>query len=141
MTVPRSLRAAAVLLALGLTSATAPALAAGPSAHASPAVAANHLQQLTINITTTGSTVWGTVTVRYTYRGHTVQRSTSQALATFAIPRGVTVHLAQRPLNAITWPFEEWTITRGAQTSDRSAAATSFKMTGNYQVTAVYFFN
>jgi len=141
MTFVRSLQATALLLALSSAFAAAPALAAQPSAHAPHAAVAPHLEQLTIRITTTGSTVWGAVTVRYTYHGHTVQRSTSQALSTFEIPHGVTVHLKQQPLNAVTWPFEQWTIIRGGHTSDRAAAVTSFKMTQGYQVTAVYFFN
>lgn len=139
---PRSLRAAGLLLTLAVASAVAPAvLAAGPATRASHVAATQRLQELTIHITATGGTIWGTVTVRYTYQGRTVQRSTNHALTVLQIPRGVTVHLSQRPLDAITWPFEQWTIVRGAQTLDRPAATISFKMSRNYQVTAVYFFN
>jgi hypothetical protein len=130
-----------LLLALSLTSVAAPVLAASPSARASHAPAAVHAQQLTIDITTTGSTVWGTVTARYAYKGHTVSRSTRQSASTFTVPRGVTVHLTQKPLNSVTWPFEQWTIVRGAQTVNRSVGSTTVKVNHNLKVTAVYFFN
>ena len=139
----RSLRTGAgiVLLALGLVSVAAPAaLAAQPTRVVTHAVTAKHTQQLTVNITATGGTVWGTVTVRYTYKGHTVTRATSQTVSTFTIPRGVTVHLQQQPASASSWPFKQWTIGQGAKSSTTGAAALSFKMNHNYQATALYIF-
>jgi hypothetical protein len=138
---PRSLRAGTgiLLLALSLASAAAPvALAAQPSGRVVHSPAAKHTQRLTIHITATGSTVWGTVTVHYAYRGHTVQHSTSQAVSTFTVPRGVTVHLQQQPASASIWPFKQWTIGQGSKASTTGAPALSFKMNHNYQVTALY---
>ncbi|HEX6506900.1 MAG TPA: hypothetical protein VF221_04635 [Chloroflexota bacterium] len=138
---PRSLRAGAgiVLLSLSLASAAAPAvLAAKPSGVVKHSLTARHIQQLTVTITATGGTVWGTVTARYTYQGHTVQRTTSQAVSTITVPRGVTVHLQQRPASASIWPFKHWTVGQGAKASTTGAATLSLKMNRNYQVTALY---
>ena len=86
---------------LGLASVAAPATLAAPlPVGATHARVAQHVQQLTIHITATDGTVWGTDTVRYTYHGRPVQRSTSQAVSTIAVPRGVTAHLMQQPYSA-----------------------------------------
>jgi hypothetical protein len=139
----RSLRTGAgiLLLALGVVSVAAPAALAAQSMGAvTHVVTAKHSQRLTVNITATGGTVWGTVTVRYTFQGHTVTRATSQAASTFTIPRGVTVHLQQQPSSASNWPFKQWTIGQRSKASSTGAAAVSFKMNHNYQATALYIF-
>lgn len=143
MTFPvlRSLRTAfgPALLALGLASVAAPSTLAYPSrVEATHARSAQHVQRLTIHITATGDTVWGTVTVRYTYHGRVVRRSTSQAVSTIALPRGVTVHLTQQAYSTSSWPFKQWTVTEGQRSSILGASTVTLKANRNYQVTALY---
>lgn len=139
----RSLRAGAgiAVLALSLTSAAAPmALAAQPAHATAHSSTAKHAQQLTINITATGGTVWGSVSVQYVYQGHTVKKTTNQAHSTFSIPRGVTVHVVQQPSSASNWPFKQWTIGQGSKNSTTGASTVAIKVTHNVQLTAVYVF-
>jgi predicted lipoprotein with Yx(FWY)xxD motif len=73
-------------------------------------LAAAPAERLSVNITTTGGTVWGRVIVRYIFGGRLVGLSCVQASCSFIVPGGVKVHLRQLPTNTTTWPFREWLV-------------------------------
>lgn len=102
-------------------------------------LAATPARRLTIHITTTGGTVWGKVTVRYSFRHHVKRHSCARASCTFAIPSGFTLHLSQSPTNSSTWPFSRWLMHQsGSRTRPLKGRAPSFKFTRNSTLTAVY---
>jgi|GEM_PF-5349371 len=76
---------------------------------------------LTVDITTTSGTTWGTVDVRY---GST-SKTASGASQTYTVPCGSSVSLTQSATSQATWPFSDWTI------SGDGSAAPSSPATGN----------
>jgi predicted lipoprotein with Yx(FWY)xxD motif len=94
--------------------------------------------KLTVRITTTGSTVWGKVTVRYQSGGRTVTRTCAATSCRFAVPVGVTAHFSQSPANAATWPFHVWRVKSGSRTRTTMGAGTALTIRANSTVTAVY---
>src|SRR5947209_1037860 len=89
-------------------------------AAAPPSLAAQHLQaktdRLSVSITTTGSTVWGKVTVKYTHAGHKTSAACTTAHCQFHVPQGATVHLTQSQMDATTWPFSKWQLKSATKT-------------------------
>jgi predicted lipoprotein with Yx(FWY)xxD motif len=94
--------------------------------------------KLTVRITTTGSTVWGKVTVRYQNGGRTVTHTCASASCRFAVSAGITARFSQSPVNAATWPFHAWRMKAGTHTRTVMGAGASFSIRGNSTVTAVY---
>jgi predicted lipoprotein with Yx(FWY)xxD motif len=69
-------------------------------------LAATAVERLAIRITTTGSTVWGRVIVRYTQNNKVVQQTCARSSCLLHIPYGAQVHLVQSPTDASSWPFK-----------------------------------
>jgi hypothetical protein len=111
-------------------------------AAAPPSLAAQHLQaktdRLSIAITTTGSTVWGKVTVKYTHAGHKTSAACTTAHCQFHVPQGTTVHLTQSQMDAATWPFSKWQLKSATKTINVTTSTATIHMTGPMTVTAVY---
>jgi predicted lipoprotein with Yx(FWY)xxD motif len=95
---------------------------------------------LTIRVTTTGSTVWGKVSVRYTVAGHRFRRACSSSACGFAVPSGATVHLTQTATNSATWPFKEWKVALvGSHRAQLLMSTTvALKLPEGGKITAVY---
>src|SRR5690348_16523953 len=89
---------AALILALA---SGAPGVSQAATAHMSP---------VSIAITATGGTVWGTVIARYKMGQKSSKHACSAASCTLQVPTGVTLHLSQTPRNTATWPFKGWQI-------------------------------
>ncbi|MGH2444161.1 MAG: COG4315 family predicted lipoprotein [Chloroflexota bacterium] len=104
-------------------------------------LAATRLMHLSIKITTTGSTVWGTVRSKYTWKGKHVTKTCSAASCSLKVPHGVKVHFSQTATNSSTWPFKDWEIAAGRHHSTIGKASTSMKIKHNSTVTAVYVLN
>jgi predicted lipoprotein with Yx(FWY)xxD motif len=104
-------------------------------------LAATAVERLAIHITATSSTVWGNVTVRYTYNHQHIVRLCGGASCVFLIPFGATVHLSQSPTDKMTWPFQRWQI-RGllgqSQPASLITPTVSLHMTTSYRVKVVY---
>ncbi len=104
-------------------------------------LAATPAERLAIRITTTGSTVWGRVTARYTYNQRQVLLTCSKRTCTWLVPHGVKVRLTQTPTSATTWPFKDWEI-KAMHTAMKpqlvSKASTLLKMKNSYRVNVVY---
>jgi hypothetical protein len=96
------------------------------------------MDRVVLHITSTGSTVWGSVNARYTRGGTSHQRSCSAATCTLHIPQGVTLHLSQTTMDAATWPFQDWKITTAHHTRSMTAGSIHLKVTGATVVRAVY---
>jgi hypothetical protein len=120
------------LLAIGGT-----AFAASP-ARASHRHAAVRMNAVTIAITTTSGTVWGSVTAKYTYQHHLLSRSCAAASCTTRIPQGVTVHFSQTAKDSSTWPFKSWQLTANHKTRTVTSNAPAVKVNGPMIVSAVY---
>jgi hypothetical protein len=117
------------------------ALSTGAFASAPMAAARSHtakMDSVKITITSTGATVWGTVTVAYTYRHAATSRTCSTATCSLQIPAGVTAHLSQTATDSSTWPFKSWKIASKGHKSTRTATSVKLKITGQMSVSAVY---
>jgi len=103
-------------------------------------LSATAIERLAIHITTTGNTVWGQVTARYTHGHNVVRQTCARASCLLHIPYGVQVHLAQSPTNAANRPFKSWLVRSvpGTMVATAHRAATSFQMQASYAVRAVY---
>lgn len=103
-------------------------------------LSATAVERLAIHITTTGNTVWGRVTVRYSQGHHVVQQTCARASCLLHIPHGVKVQLVQTPTNAASWPFKSWLVRSvpGSTQATAHQAATSLRMQAGYAVRAVY---
>jgi len=104
-------------------------------------LAATPAVRLAIHITTTGTTVWGRVTARFSYDRRQTQQVCASATCQLAIPAGVMVRLTQSPTNPTTRPFKTWRISSiGAQSKPRTVAtaSASFRMKASYRVKAIY---
>ncbi|HEY6538327.1 MAG TPA: hypothetical protein VI138_04710 [Candidatus Dormibacteraeota bacterium] len=118
-----------MLLALGcLVAGCAPG--ASPDPGTPPQASAGTGCQLTVAITSTGGTAWGTVTVLAVGRVFTFAR----AERTVTVPCGATVGFKERPTDSTDWPFQGW------QLGKKMVVATSWRtvVTGAVRVTAVY---
>lgn len=93
---------------------------------------------LTISITTTNGTVWGTVTARYNFRHHTTRLSCMTAICKFRVPHGVMLRLGQVTSDATTWPFKDWQVNADHHLKTMNAKSPTIKVTGSVSVTAVY---
>jgi predicted lipoprotein with Yx(FWY)xxD motif len=101
-------------------------------------LAATAVDRLAIHITATGSTVWGTVTVRYT-RGHSlVQQSCARSSCVLHVPHGAKVQLGQKATSTSSWPFKDWQISANRGTRTVTSASPSVKVNKSMSVTAVY---
>jgi hypothetical protein len=96
------------------------------------------LSPVTISITTTNGTTWGTVTVKYTIRHQLTRHTCSAASCTLEIPKGVKVHLSQIPTNSGSWPFKDWQITAHRRMTTVMTASLVITVTGSTTVAAVY---
>jgi hypothetical protein len=96
------------------------------------------MDAVTLKITVTGSTVWGTVNAKYTFQQHTTTRSCSAASCRLHIPQGVTLHLSQTPADSATWPFQDWRVKSPQRTRTMSASSIKVKVTGTLSVKAIY---
>lgn len=109
---------------------------------AAPAVSGRHaaarMDPVTITITNTGGTVWGSVTASYTYKHAKMTKTCTTATCALRIPQGVTARLSQTPTDSSTWPFQSWTINSKGHTSTKTSASVKLKVTGKIAVTAVY---
>lgn len=103
-------------------------------------LSATAVERLAIHITTTGNTVWGRVTARYSQGHNIVQQTCARSSCLLHIPYGVKVHLAQSPTNAANRPFKSWLVRSVPGTVQATAArtATSLRMQASYAVRAVY---
>jgi hypothetical protein len=104
-------------------------------------LAATAVERLVIHITATSGTVWGNVTVRYTYNHQPVQRLCGGTSCQFLVPYGVTVHLSQSPTSASTWPFQQWRIRSllgGMKPANTAKPVVTLHMTGSFRVNVVY---
>lgn len=117
-----------------LMTAAAPFAVPGASAQRSAASKAS----LSLRITTTGSTVWGTVTATYASSNKTTHRSCSAAVCSWRVPQGVTLHLTQTAADSATWPFHGWKVRTGGTTRTMMAGSIRLKVKGTTNVTAVY---
>lgn len=88
---------------------------------------------LTVQVTATGSSVWGVVTVAYDSKTVNV----TAAKQTVAVPCGTTVTLTQKPAHAKSWKFKDW-MASGASASAPSAYTTRVTLHGPTTVTAQY---
>jgi|SRR5579872_4632027 len=122
--------AASVLL---LTSA-AGAFAAASNSHANAGK-----DKLAVNITTTGSTVWGTVKASWKSGSKTTTKTCSHSKCSWNLPAGAKVKLTQTPLDSQTWPFKSWTVKQNGKTKTSSASSTKVKLSSpKVTVTALY---
>lgn len=146
----------ALLLALGLvvssvgTSGAWAESSQGGSAGAAEAwqqapvpsiLAAAPTVRLVVHITSTAGTVWGKVMLHYYDHHKRFNRVCTRRLCRLTVPRGVVVHLAQKPTNAASWPFQKWQIRvllKGMKPRAVMKRFAAFKMMRNTAVTAVY---
>ena len=121
----RAATAVVAALALALLAA-APAGAAG-----SPAKAAKTTYgTLAINITKTGNTVWGKVSVK------PLKKTCSAATCTYKhIKVGTAIILTETPTNSTTWPFDHWALNG---TNKGGATTLKFKMAKTDKIGVVY---
>jgi len=98
--------------------------------HGRARTAATKYGTLTINITDTGGTVWGTVSAK------PLKKSCDKSKCTFTkIKIGTKITLTETPTDSSTWPFNGWTLNKkGAG----SATTLTFKMAKTDNVTATY---
>lgn len=103
-------------------------------------LAATAMERLAIHITTTGSSVWGKVTVRYTHGHSVVQQTCARSSCLLHIPYGVKVHLVQNPTDAGTWPFQHWLVRSvpGSKQATARSATMTLRMKAGYTVHVVY---
>lgn len=94
--------------------------------------------RLTLHVTTTGRTVWGTIRVAYTFGGRHLKASCASRTCRLTVPAGVALHLRQRPTNAVTWPFRSWKIASGHARRLLRTVRTTLTIRRNTTVTAVY---
>ncbi len=117
-----------------LVSSAAGAFASAPQAHTHASK-----DKLTLNITTTGSTVWGTVKASWKSGGKTTTKACSQSKCTWSLPASAKLKLTQSPLDSQTWPFKSWTVKEGGKTKTSSATSMTVKLTSSkVRVTALY---
>jgi plastocyanin len=93
---------------------------------------------ITITITSTSGTVWGSVTAAYTYKNAKTTKTCSTSSCALRIPQGVTARLSQTPTDSSTWPFQSWTVNSKGHTRTKTNASIKLKVTGKTTVSAVY---
>jgi len=128
-------RRALIGLFLLLSSLIGLSVPASVSAATHPAA---KMDRLSLGITVTGSTVWGKVSVRYTYRHKTVQSSCVAGQCQLRIPQGTVAHFSQTAIDSSTWPFSKWQVRSGSKTTNVTKPALSVRVKGPMSVTAVY---
>lgn len=103
-------------------------------------LAATAMDQVTIKVTTTGSTVWGKVKASYTFNGRHVSVSCGKPSCSLFVPNGATVRFSQTPANSATWPFKDWQVRSSAGRLVRTVMGRtlSLHVTGGLQVKVVY---
>jgi hypothetical protein len=124
----------ALVASLMLFGGAAGALASTPAAHA-------HVSKdkLVINITTTGGTVWGTVTAKYKSGSSTKTKTCAKTKCTWNLAINTKVKLSQAPTDSTTWPFKNWTVVKGRSTKTMTKATPTVKLTAlKVSVTALY---
>ncbi|HUY07978.1 MAG TPA: hypothetical protein VMW80_00790 [Candidatus Dormibacteraeota bacterium] len=129
----RSLPFRALLLAVALGLAITTQGCASSSAirpGAPPQASAGTSCRLTVTITTTSGTTWGTVTATSGGASFTF----GQATRTIGIPCGATVKLTELPTDSNSWPFHGWRV--GAKKV--TGTSTSTVVSGADAVDAVY---
>lgn len=136
MLAPRRLGLSTLITSIGLIALSTSALAFTPAAAAQSRAA--KMDAVKISITSTGGTVWGTVTAAYTYKHAATTRTCSAATCSLRIPAGVTARLSQTATDSSTWPFKSWKIASKGHKSTRTATTVKFKVTGKVSVTAIY---
>lgn len=96
--------------------------------------------KLTINVTNTGGTVWGTVKTSSTYHGTTSTSSCNLPSCTTQIHAGTKVHLSQTETNSATWVFQKWTLKAAHGGFNKSNTSSSAVLLANdsYKIGAVY---
>lgn len=91
---------------------------------------------LTVQITTSGTTVWGKVTAAY--------GSTSQGLSTssqtLSVPCGTAVTLSEVPISSASWPFSGWTVATASGRTTSVQQPLRVTVSGATTVTANYVF-
>jgi hypothetical protein len=127
----------ALLAVTGCAASTAPTSTRVPTtvpaaATASSAQASGNCT-LTVNITASGSTVWGTVTATDNGTTHTL----AAASQVVSVPCGTSVSLTQKPSSPSTWPFQGWQ-SSAASVPTPTAATIHLTVTGPTTVTAEY---
>jgi hypothetical protein len=119
------LLAAAVAVALTVQGCTSTPVRGSP-----PQASAGTSCPLTVTITSSLGTTWGTVTAAEGGSTFTF----GQATRTVGIPCGATVHLSERPTDSNSWPFHDWRV----GTEKVIGTSTSTVVTGAVEVNAVY---
>ena len=120
---------AAALFALALT-APACTTTSSPIPKNSPQASAGTSCRLTVSITTTSGTTWGTVTATSGGTSFTF----GSANRTVSLPCGATANLKERPTDSNSWPFHDWQV----GTERVTGTSTSTVVNGADQVSAVY---
>lgn len=122
--------------ALLLLATTSGVLAASPRLTALHRAA--HIIPVTVSITTTGGTVWGTVTAKDTFRHRVTRYSCATAMCKLRVPRGVILHLNQVATDSATWPFKDWKIKTRHGVRSMKASAIAIRVTSSMSVAAIY---
>ena len=91
---------------------------------------------LTVQITTSGTTVWGQVTAAY---GSTSQSLSSPA-QTLSLPCGTAVTLREVPVSPVSWPFSGWTLATASGRTTSAQQPLQVTVSGATTVAATYVF-
>lgn len=129
----RMLALLALLAIPACASAALPAPTTAPTATVQGAGAGSRTCTLTVQITASGSTVWGTVTAAYDGTARTL----SGATQVVSVPCGTSVTLTQKPNSPTTWPFKGWQAS-GVSVATPTAASIQVTVTGPTTITAEY---
>ncbi|MGH7693150.1 MAG: hypothetical protein ACRENY_09220 [Candidatus Dormibacteria bacterium] len=121
-----AVRLALLMGLLALAGCGAPGAPRSAAPHASAGTAC----RLTVSITTSGGTTWGTVTVTAAGRHFTFGRATRSV----RVPCGASVSLSQRPTNSTVAPFRGWEV--GG--TPVASSVTSTVVNGAFLVRALY---
>lgn len=76
---------------------------------AHPAMMKN--DRITVKITTTNGTTWGKVSADWKVKGKEMMgKVCKKAECTYSIPHMTKITLIEKPTNAATWPFKDWSV-------------------------------
>jgi predicted lipoprotein with Yx(FWY)xxD motif len=83
---------------------------------------------------------WGSVTLKYTYRGKKFHSSCSQNTCKLRVHAGVKIALSETATSPASWPFSGWSVqpVNGGKSSTSTKPSITVKSNDDYNVTATY---
>lgn len=132
--VPLRFVAQAMGAAVGYTGATHTITVTSASTSTSTATPATCA--LTVDITTSASTPWGTVTAAYGSTSHSLDTPNQ----TLRVPCGTAVTLSEIPASSGSWPFSGWTVATASGSTTSVQQPLQVTVSGATTVTANYVY-